>query len=188
MGFSLVALFRASGLTRVAACLAPFRPRCSTASNSEEYEVESFAASQALELLHPGSTAVVPEPTSPLRSTSPPCRRRDFRPCWSPLVLKPSSLRQAATAQAGTSGSSTDTAASGSSRDPQLPWGFCCIRKTFWRLPVYDSTRYRHTRRSWKFLGVSPERTFTAVARCDRPFHDIGISKSHLTGQPSRRF
>jgi len=55
MGFSLVELFRADRLRRVAAPLAPSRPRCSTASNSEEYEVESSAASKALELHLPWS-------------------------------------------------------------------------------------------------------------------------------------
>jgi hypothetical protein len=69
LGFSLVELFRAVGPRRVAASLAPSRPRCSTASNSEEYEVESSVASKALEPARPGSTAVVPEPASPLRST-----------------------------------------------------------------------------------------------------------------------
>jgi hypothetical protein len=69
MGFSLIGLFRADRPRRVAAPHAPSRPRCSTVSNSEEYEIESSAASKALDPARPGSTAVVPEPSSPLRST-----------------------------------------------------------------------------------------------------------------------
>jgi len=80
MGFSLSGLFQAARPRRVSASAAPLRPRCSTVSNSEEYEVESSAASKALEPLRPGSTAVVPEPKSPLRSASSPSHRRSFRP------------------------------------------------------------------------------------------------------------
>jgi hypothetical protein len=145
--------FERKGRKRVAASLAPLRPRCSTVSNSEEYEVESSAASKALVPVRPGSTAVVPEPASPLRSASFPDRRRGFRPRWSPLVLPLSAPGRTMMRRAGTSGSSTDPETNGSTRDPQLPWGSCCIRKTFWRLPAFYSTRYRHTRRSWKFSG-----------------------------------
>jgi hypothetical protein len=69
MGFALVGPFRTERPRRVAASAAPFRPQCSAISNSEEYEVESSAALKALEPIRPGSTAVVPEPASPLRST-----------------------------------------------------------------------------------------------------------------------
>jgi hypothetical protein len=145
--------FERKGRKRVAASLAPLRPRCSTVSNSEEYEVESSAASKALVPVRSGSTAVVPEPASPLRSTSFPDRRRGFRPRWSPHALEPSASGRTMMRRVGTSGCSADPETNGSTRDPQLPWGSCCIRKTFWRLPAFYSTRYRHTQRSWKFSG-----------------------------------
>jgi hypothetical protein len=82
----------------------PLRLRCSTASNSEEYEVESSADSKALEPFRPGSTAVVPEPLSPLRSTSFPDRREGFRPRSPPLALEPSASGRTMTLRAGAPG------------------------------------------------------------------------------------
>jgi len=43
------------------------------------------------------------------------------------------------TLRTGAPGFFTDSETSGSARDPQLPWGSCCIRKTFWRLPMHYS-------------------------------------------------
>jgi hypothetical protein len=60
------------------------------------------------------------------------------------------------TRRAGTPGSFTSSETGGSSRDPLLPWGFYRARKTFWRLPVLYSTRYRHTRQSRKFSESPP--------------------------------
>jgi hypothetical protein len=125
MGFSLGELFRTARPRRVAASAAPLRPRCSTVSNSEEYEVESSAASKALEPLRPGPTAVVPEPASPLRSTSSSGHRSGFRPCGSPPVLESSASGRTMTRRTGTTGCSDSPRTSGSSRDPQLPWGSC---------------------------------------------------------------
>lgn len=168
---------------------APFRLRCSTASNSEEYEVESSADSKALEPIHPGSTAVVPEPPSPLRSTSFPDRHGGFRSRSSPRALELSSSGRTMMSRADAPGCLTDPGTSGSTRDPQLPWGSCCIRKTFWRLPVHYSNRHRHAHRSRKFSGVrDPFRTPGTVARTEHPFRVTGLSKSHLRGQQSRRF
>lgn len=56
----------------------------------------------------------------------------------------------------GAPGCSTDLRANGPSRGPQLPWGSCCIRKTFWRLPVLHSDRHRHASRSREFSGSPP--------------------------------
>jgi len=168
---------------------ASFRLRCSTASNSEEYEVESSADSKTLEPLRPGSTAVVPEPPSPLRSTSFPDRRGGFRSRSSPHTLELSAPGRTMMRRAGVTGCFTDPETSGSTRDPQLPWGSCCIRKTFWRLPVCYSNRHRHAHRSRKFSGVrDPVQTPGTVTRAARPSRVTGLSKSRLFGQQSRRF
>ena len=90
LGFSLAQLFRAPRPWCVAAPAASLRLWCSTASNSEEYEVESSTGSKTLEPLRPGSMAMVPELPSPLRSTSFPDRHRGFRPRSSPHSLAPS--------------------------------------------------------------------------------------------------
>jgi hypothetical protein len=74
---------------------ASFRLRCSTASNSEEYEVESSTDSQTLEPARTGPTYVVPESSSPLRSTSFPSRHRGFRPRFSPRTLESSASERA---------------------------------------------------------------------------------------------
>jgi len=126
LGFSLASLFRTERPWCVAAPAAPLRLRCSTTSNSEEYEAESSADSKALEPARPGSAAAVPEPSSPLRSTSFPDRRRSFRSRSSPLTLEPSASGRTMTRRAGAPGCSTDPGTSGSARDPQLPWGSCC--------------------------------------------------------------
>jgi hypothetical protein len=180
-----------SGGQAVVRCRTPasFRLRCSTASNSEEYEVESSADSKTLEPLRPGSTAVVPEPPSPLRSTSFPDRRGGFRSRSSPHTLELSAPGRTMMRRAGVTGCLTDPETSGSTRDPQLPWGSCCIRKTFWRLPVCYSNRHRHAHRSRKFSGVrDPVQTPGTVTRAARPSRVTGLSKSRLFGQQSRRF
>jgi len=188
MGFSLATLFRTGRPWCIAAPAAPSRPRCSTASYSEEYEVESSADSKALEPARSGSTAVVPEPPSPLRSTSSAGRRRGFRPRSSPRALESSTSGRTMTLRTGAPGSFTDLRTGGSTGDPQLPWGFCCFRKTLRRLPVLHSYRHRHARRSRKFSGnFSPLRTLGSVALAARPFRVTGLSKSILLGQLSRR-
>jgi len=63
-GVSTRGSFRTVGPRRVAASAAPSHPRCSSASNSEEYEVASSAGSKALEPTRPGSVATVPGLTS----------------------------------------------------------------------------------------------------------------------------
>jgi hypothetical protein len=178
--------FERTGQRRVAAPLAPLRPRCSTVSNSEEYEVESSAASKALEPLRPGSTAVVPRSRSPLRSTSSPGCRRGFRPHWSPRTLESSASGRTMTRRTGIPGSSTSPETNGSSRDPQLPWGFRCIgrRSGAFRCSTPPSTGIPG--RAGSFRGL-PLRSPAAVARSVRPFHVTGLSKSHLLGQHSRR-
>ena len=193
MGFSLARLFRTGRPLRPGASLrraapAPSHPRCSTTSNSEEYEVESSADSKALEPARSGSTAVVPEPSNPLRSTSFPGRRKGFRPGSSPRALESSASGRTMTRRTGAPGSSTDLRTSGSTRDPQLPWGSCCIRKTFWRLPVLHSDRHRHAHRSREFPGFDPRETCGSVSRAARPSRVTGLSKSDLLGQHSRRF
>jgi hypothetical protein len=150
---------------------ASFRLRCSTASNSEEYEVESSADSKTLEPIRPGSTAVVPEPPSPLRSTSPPDRRSGFRRRSSPLVLRPSASGRTMTLRTRHPGVFDRSGSQRLSRDPQLPWGSCCIRKTFWRLPVLHSNGHRHVHRSRKFEGARvPFKATGPVSRAVRPF------------------
>jgi hypothetical protein len=167
---------------------APSCLRCSTASNSEEYEVESSADAKALEPFHPGPTAVVPEPPSPLRSTSFPDRRGSFRLRSSPRALPLSSSGRTMTSRASAPGCLTDPGTSGSTRDPQLPWGSYCIRKTLWRLPVLYSVEHRHARRSREFSGVrDPLRTPGTVSRAARPSRVTGLSKNSLLGQQSRR-
>jgi hypothetical protein len=149
---------------------------------------ESSTASKTLEPARPGSTYVVPESSSPLRSTSFPGRHRGFRPRWSPRTLEPSASGRTMTRRTGAPGCLTDPETDGSTRDPQLPWGSCCIRKTLWRLPVLYSVRYRHTRRSRKFSrAFGPRKTPDTVARAARPFRVTGLSKSYLLGQLSRR-
>jgi len=192
MGFSLVRLFRTQRPSYTGALLrrrtpAPSRPRCSTTSNSEEYEVESSADSKALEPVRPGSTAVVPESPSPLRSTSFPVCRGDFHLRFSPRALEPSASGRTMTRRTGAPGCFTSPGTSGSTRDPQLPWGSCCIRKTLWRLPMLDSNGHRHAHRSWEFSGFHPLETPGTVARAARPSHVTGLSKSHLLGQLTRR-
>jgi hypothetical protein len=174
--------FERRGREYVAALPASLRLRCSTASDSEEYEVESSADSKTLEPIRPGSTAVVPEPPSPLRSTSSSSRHGSFRPRSSPLALEPSASGRTMTLRAGAPGCSNSPRTGGSTRDPQLPWGFRCIRKTLWRPPMLDFGRYRHTRRSWKFSGVrDPLQTPGPVARAARPSHVTGLSKNDLS-------
>jgi len=179
LGFSPSKPFRAARPGRLSASAASCRPWCSTASNSEEYEVESSMAFKTLEPIRPGPTAVVPRPRSPLRSTSFPNRRKGFRPRSSPHTLEPSAAGRTIPLRAGASGTSTDPGTGGSTRDPQLPWGSCCIRKTLWRLPVLYSIRDRHPRRSRRFSGAfGPLRTHVPVARSVRPLRVTGLSKS----------
>jgi hypothetical protein len=185
-GFSLIRLFRALGPGRVAAPLAPLRPRCSTVSNSEEYEVESSAASKALEPTHPGSTAVVPEPSSPLRSTSFPGRRRGFRPRWSPRVLPSSASGRTMTRRTGTTGCSTSPGTSGS-REIRSSHGVCTAterRSGAFRCSTPPGTGMPGRAGSSRSL---PRETHTAVAHPVHPFHVTGISKKRLFGQCSRR-
>lgn len=52
-------------------------------------------ASKTLEPARPSPTYVVPESSSPLRSTSFPSRRKGFRPRWSPRTLESSASGQA---------------------------------------------------------------------------------------------
>jgi hypothetical protein len=119
---------------------------------------------------------------------------RAFAPAGPLARLSPRRLgerfyTQAATRRTGAPGCLTDSETNGSTRDPQLPWGSCCIRKTLWRLPVLYSVRHRHARRSRKFSGAfDPQKTPGTVARTARPFRVTGLSKSHLLGQRSRRF
>lgn len=127
LGFSLFQPFREDGPWCVAAPAAPSRLRCSTTSNSEECEDGSSAGSKALEPLHPGPTAVVPEPESPLRSTSPPDRRRGFRLRSPPHAPHSPHLGEPWCFEPGAAGFSTDPEAIGSARDPRLPWGSRCI-------------------------------------------------------------
>jgi len=172
---------------------ASFRPWCSTASNSEEYEVESSKASKTLEPVRSGSAYVVPESRGPLRSTSSPSRHEDFRPRFPLARLSPRHLgercyTQAATRRTGAPGCLIDPKTNGPSRGPQLPWGFCCIRKTLWRLPVLYSAGNRHSLRSRKFpKAFGLRKTLGTVARTARPFRVTGLSKSHRLGQRSRR-
>ena len=142
------------------------RPWCSTTSNSEEDEVESSTASKALEPVRPGSTAVVPGPGTPLRSTCFPDRHKGFRPRFPLTRLSPPRLGEPYRFEPAPQGVSPVQEPADLRRDPQLPWGSCCIRKTFWRLPMLDSIRHRHARRSWKFSGVfAPSRRPVTVAR-----------------------
>jgi len=80
---------------------------------------------------HLSPTALVPWPwfqasQAPLRSTSFPDRRRGFRPRWSPHALRPSAAGRTIPRRAGASGCFTCPGTRGSTRDPQLPWGFRC--------------------------------------------------------------
>jgi hypothetical protein len=167
---------------------APLRLRCSTASNSEEYEVESSADSEALEPSHPGPTAVVPRPPSPLRSTCFPGRHKGFRPRWSPHALESSASGRTMTRRTGAPGCLTDPETGGSTRDPQLPWGSCCDRKTLWRLPVLYSNRHRHARRSREFSGA--EAPSGRAPRLPAPFVPLmspDYQRAFCRGQQSRR-
>ena len=166
----------------------PLRLRCSTASNSEEYEVESSADSEALEPSHPGSTAVVPRPLSPLRSTYIPGRRRGFHLCWSPHALESSASGRTMTRRTGAPGCLTSLGSGGSTRDPQLPWGSCCNRKTLWRLPVLYSNRHRHAHRSREFSGA--EAPSGLPPRLPAPFVPLmspDYQRATCLGQQSRR-
>ena len=168
---------------------APLRLRCSTASNSEEYEVGSSADSKALEPIHPGSTAVVPESPSPLRSTSPRDRRGCFRLRSFPLALFPGTSGRTMTLRIGAPGSFTSHEASGSTRDPQLPWGSCCNPEDVLAPSGAPLRGHRHVHQSRKFSGARvPLRAFGSVSLAARPFRVTGLSKSHLLGQQSRRF
>jgi hypothetical protein len=130
---------------------------------------------------------VVPRPASPLRSTSSPGCRRGFRPRWSPRTLEPSASGRTMMRQAGVPGSSTSPETSGSSRDPQLPWGFRCIgrRSGAFRCSTPPSTGMLGRAGSFRGLPLRPP---AAVARSVRPFHVTGLSKSHLLGQQSRYY
>jgi len=124
MGFSLAGLFRAQRPWCVAAPAASLRPWCSTASNSEEYEVESSTDSETLEPLRPGSMAMVPEPPSPLRSTSSPNRRGGFRSRSSPRSLEPSASGRTMTRRAGDPGSFNRSGNQRIYERPAAPLGF----------------------------------------------------------------
>jgi len=113
MGFPLEETFRTARPRRVSASAAPLCPRCLSPSNSEEYEVASSAGSKALEPVRPGSMAMVPGLSNPLRSTSFPDRRKGFRPCSSPLALVLSAAGRTIPRRAGTSGCSTSPETSG---------------------------------------------------------------------------
>jgi hypothetical protein len=122
-GISLAGLFRAGRPGCVAAPAAPCRRRCSTASNSEEYEVGSSADSKALEPVRPGSMAMVPEPPSPLRSTSLPDRRGCSRLRSFPLALRPEASGRTMTLSGRRPRAFDRPGNQRISRDPQLPWG-----------------------------------------------------------------
>jgi hypothetical protein len=125
---------------------------------------------------HPRAVTRAFAPADPLARLSP---RRLSERCYT----------QAATRRTGAPGCLTDSETGGSTRDPQLPWGSRCIRKTFWRLPMLYSVRHRHARRSRKFSGAfDPRKTPGTVARTARPFRVTGLSKSNLLGQLSRRW
>jgi len=136
------------------ASLRPLRPLvrgASQPSNSEEYEAVRSVDSKALEPVRPGSMAMVPEPGDPSPKHIILGPSRGLSPGSSPHALWPSASGRTMTRRAGAPGSLTDPRTSGSTGDPQLPWGFRCTRKTLWRLPMHCSAWYRHTLRSRKF-------------------------------------
>jgi hypothetical protein len=187
MGFSLATLFRTGRPRCIAATAAPSHPRCSTPSNSEEYEVESSADSKALEPARSGSTAVVPERPNPLRSTSFPVCRKSFRSCSSPRALEPSASGRALSRKPRRVGPAPQGVSPARKpadlREIRSSHGvLAAIRKTLWRLPVCDSVRHRHAHRSWKFSGCHPRKTPGTVARAARPFHVTGLSKIICSG------
>jgi len=156
LGFSLVTPFRTGRPWCIAAPAASYRPRCSTASNSEEYEVESSANLKTLEPACPGSTAVVPRPPSPLRSTPSTSRRGSFHLRFSPRALssEPSGRTMTfRTRRLRVFHRPADRRISIAGH-PRLPWGSCCFRKTLRRLPVLHFDRHRHARRSREFSEV----------------------------------
>ena len=181
-------LFRTGRPWCIAAPAAPSHPRCSTASYSEECEVESSADSKALEPASPGSTAVVPEPPSPLRSTSSAGRRRGSRLRWSPHTLesealwanhdasnrrprvfhRPANLRiyERSTASMGFLLLPEDALAPPGA--PLRPAPACPSKPEVFR-------------------GFIPVWARDSVALVLRPFRVTGLSKSHLLGQLSRR-
>jgi hypothetical protein len=75
---------------------------------------ESSAALKTLEPVRSGSTAVVPEPPSPLRSASFPVCRRGFRPRSSPHALESSASGRTMTHRTGAPGCFTSPETSGS--------------------------------------------------------------------------
>jgi hypothetical protein len=109
-----------------------------------------------------------------------------FAPAGPLTCLSPRRSGRTMARQAGTPGSFTSPGTGGSTRDPQLPWGFRCIRKTFWRLPMLSppGTGIPGGAGSSRSL---PRETLAMVSRRTRPFHVIGLSKSRILGQPSRR-
>jgi hypothetical protein len=107
-GFRLEETFRSDRPRRVSASAASFRPRCSSALNSEEYKVASSAGSKTLEPGRPGSMAMVPGLSSPPSKhiISGPSRR--LSPPLSPHALEPSAAGRTMPRRAGAPGSSTD--------------------------------------------------------------------------------
>jgi hypothetical protein len=194
LGFSFAKLFRAGRPWRIAAPAASFHPCCSTASNSEEYEVESSTGSQMLEPARPGSTAVVPELPKPPSKHMAPEPSQGLSPPLFPshalaLGVRANTCVPTTTRRTGVSGCLASPGVGGSTRDPQLPWGSCCFRKTLRRLPMLHSRRHRHAHRSRKSSWArGPRQTPDAVARSERRFRVIELSKSHLLGQRSRRY
>jgi hypothetical protein len=156
LGFSLSKPFRAVGPGRLATSAASCRPRCSTISNSEEYEVGSSAFERNTKARPPwslGRGSKTSEPPSEHIIPGPSQRLSLLLP---PHALESSTAGRTIPLRTGAPGSLTDPGTGGSTRDPQLPWGSCCIRKTFWRLPMLDSIRHRHARQSWRFSGCHP--------------------------------
>lgn len=92
------------------------------------------------------------------------------------------------TRRTGAPGCLTSPGTGGSTRDPQLPWGSCCDRKTLWRLPVHSSDGHRHALRSREFSGA--EAPSGRPARFPAP-HDPLMSpdyqRAFCLGQQSRR-
>jgi len=133
-----------------------FRPWCSTASNSEEYEVESSTASQTLEpcpiwsrvrgsrVKRPPTEHIIPGPSQGL----------------SPPLIPPHALSSAsrrALLHASRDASDRRPGVFDQPGNQRIYWrsaaplGFMLHRKTLWRLPVLYSVRHRHARRSRKF-------------------------------------
>ena len=187
LGFSLAKSFRTGRPGRVAASAALLRPRCFSASNSEEFEVASSAGSEALEPARPGSMAMVPGlPRAPSEHIIP----------GPSSGLSPRLVPSHAPALGGWVNHTASSrrprvfGRSGNQRiyeRPAAPMGFLLLRKTLRRLPLLSPTSTGIPVRSRKFSGtLAPSRAPPGLPG-GTPFHVIGLSKSFLRGQPSRR-